>query len=126
MNVILVIEDAQDNYDLIEDLLEGRHKLVHASAGPDGLALAREVRPNLILLDMGLPGMDGWTVARRLKSDEETRSIPVIALTAHAMTGDREKSLASGCDEYMAKPIDLCQLTAVIDRFLDASTVRPI
>jgi len=118
MSTILVVEDTQDNFDLIEDALEDEHTLVHATTGQEGLAQARTQRPDLILLDMGLPGMDGWQVAQHLKADPETRTVPVVALTAHAMTGDREKCLKVGCDDYMAKPINVSELVEMIDRYL--------
>ena len=118
MSTILIVEDTQDNFDLIEDALEDEHKLVHATTGQDGLAQAKAHRPDLILLDMGLPGMDGWQVAQHLKADPETKTIPVVALTAHAMAGDREKCMKVGCDDYMAKPINVTELVAMIDRHL--------
>ncbi|MCH7839540.1 MAG: response regulator [Planctomycetes bacterium] len=118
MSTILVIEDSQDNFDLIEDALGDEHGLVHATTGQEGLAQARAHRPDLILLDMGLPVMDGWEVAQRLKADPETRAIPVVALTAHAMSGDREKCMEMGCDDYMAKPININELVAMIKRHL--------
>lgn len=118
MSTILIVEDTQDNFDLIEDALEDEHNLIHATTGQEGLAQARTHKPDLILLDMGLPGMDGWEVAQHLKADPETRTVPVVALTAHAMTGDREKCLKVGCDDYMAKPINVSELVAMIDRHL--------
>lgn len=118
MSTILIVEDTQDNFDLIEDALEGEYDLVHATAGPEGLAKAKEHIPDLILLDMGLPGMDGWEVVRQLKADPETQTVPVIALTAHAMAGDREKCLKVGCDDYLAKPFNVSTLVAMISRYL--------
>ena len=122
MSTILIVEDTQDNFDLIEDALEDEHSLVHATTGQEGLTQARAHRPDLILLDMGLPDMDGWEVARHLKADLETRTVPLVALTAHAMTGDREKCLKVGCDDYMAKPINVSELVAMIDRYLTQTT----
>ncbi len=118
MSTILVVEDTQDNFDLIEDALEKDHNRVHASTGLEGLGQAKALKPDLILLDMGLPGMDGWEVAQRLKADPETAAVPVIALTAHAMAGVRQKCLKVGCDDYMAKPINVGELVAMIDRHL--------
>lgn len=89
MSIILVIEDTQDNFDLIEDALGDDHTLVHATTGKDGLAQAKSNRPDLILLDMGLPGMDGWEVVEHLKADSVTKTVPVVALTAHAMDGGK-------------------------------------
>ncbi len=118
MSTILVVEDTQDNFDLIEDALGEEHNLVHATTGREGLIQAMAHRPDLILLDMGLPVMDGWEVAQRLKADPETRAIPVVALTAHAMSGDREKCMEMGCDDYMAKPININELVEMINRHL--------
>jgi len=125
MKTILVVEDTQDNFDLIEDALEDEHKLIHATNGPEGLMLVKQHRPDLILLDIGLPGMDGWEVVRHLKADPETMAVPVVALTAHAMTGDREKCLKAGCDDYMAKPINVSELAALIKRHLTHATACP-
>ena len=88
--------------------------------GQDGLDRVKSDSPHLILLDMDLPVVDGWEVARRLKADESTQSIPIIALTAHAMVGDRERALAAGCDDYDTKPIDLRRLLDKIDALLPA------
>ncbi len=126
MSTILVVEDTQDNFDLIEDVLDDGHILVHATTGLEGLAQARSQRPDLILLDMGLPDMDGWDVAQHLKSDPETMTVPVVALTAHAMAGDREKCLRVGCDDYMAKPINIVELVAMITRHLTQASVRSV
>jgi CheY-like chemotaxis protein len=124
MSTILVVEDSQDNFDLIAEVLEDDHDLVHAETGPQGLARARENRPDLILLDMGLPDMDGWEVARRLKSNSSLADVPVIALTAHAMKGDRERCLDAGCDDYLEKPINLRRLVALVDRYVSQSAER--
>ncbi len=121
MSTILVIEDTQDNFDLIEDALEDAHELVHAKTGQEGLAQAEIVGPDLILLDMGLPGMDGWEVARRLKADHQLAGVPIIAVTAHAMTGDREKCFGAGCDDYLSKPIAVQDLVQLIDRHVSRS-----
>jgi CheY-like chemotaxis protein len=87
--------------------------------GAEGVARAQAEHPDLILLDMSLPVMDGWTATRRLKAAPETRTIPVIALTAHAMAGDRESCLAAGCDEYDTKPVDFARLVGKIQALLD-------
>ena len=118
MSTILVVEDTQDNYDLIEDALEEAHELVHATTAQDALAIIQAVNPDLILLDMGLPGMTGWELSRRLKEDRNLAAIPIVAVTAHAMTGDREKCLDAGCDDYIAKPITVCSLVSLVDRYL--------
>jgi two-component system, cell cycle response regulator DivK len=91
---------------------------VTADDAEKGLALMPQERPDLILMDVGLPGMDGWTATRRLKDDPASRQIPVIALTAHAMEGDREKAMEAGCDDYETKPIDFNRLFAKIDQLL--------
>ncbi len=106
MTKVLIVEDVEINTDLLIQLLEDDYELVTAADGAAGLAAARREVPDIILLDLSLPVMDGWETARRLKDDPVLRDIPVIALTAHAMTGDEEKALASGCDDYLSKPID--------------------
>ena len=89
-----------------------------AADGAQGLEAARSARPDLILMDMSLPVLDGWEATRRLKADEATRTIPVIALTAHAMAGDREKALEAGCDDYETKPVELPRLLAKVEALL--------
>ena len=104
---ILVIEDNDQNMYLTEFLLSRHgHSVLKASNGADGIALARQSRPDAILLDIQLPGMDGYEIAGVLKNDEVTRRIPVIAVTSYAMRGDREKVLAAGCEGYIEKPIN--------------------
>jgi CheY-like chemotaxis protein len=114
---ILLIEDNDVNQDLVSRYLEflGCETVV-ATNGQEGLEVARREGADLdaILLDMDLPVLDGWAVARQLKSEESTRSLPVIAVTAHAMKGDRERALAAGCDDYASKPIDFTELMAKI------------
>ena len=108
---ILLVEDHQEISDFLSRRLQRRgHEVVVAEDGEQGLARARSEKPDLILLDMNLPVLDGWTVARTLKDDPGTQQIAIIALTAHAMAGDREKALAAGCDDYHAKPVDFSQL----------------
>ncbi len=119
MSTVLVIEDTQDNYDLIEDALEDAHNIVHAVTGQQGLDQVKAAKPDIILLDMALPGLDGWEVTRMLRANPESADIPVVALTAHAMAGDRQKCLEAGCDEYLAKPVNIKELRSMIDRFLD-------
>ena len=118
MSTILVIEDSQDNFDLIADALDDGHVLVHAETGLDGLAKAQALHPDLILLDMGLPEMDGWEVARRLKANSALATIPTVALTAHAMHGDRDKCLQAGCDSYVPKPVNVRDLVALVRRYV--------
>ena len=108
---ILYVEDNDDNVFMLRPRLERQgFRVLVAADGESGLKLAREQRPDLILMDLGLPGLDGWEATRRLKGDGATRGIPVIALSAHAMAGDRERALAAGCDDYDAKPVNFRRL----------------
>ena len=108
---ILLVEDNELNRDMLMRRLSRRgHDVVVACDGAEGVAMAQSAGPDLILLDMSLPVLDGWEVAGSLKSGEATRTIPIIALTAHAMTGDRQRALDAGCDDYDTKPIDLDRL----------------
>lgn len=118
MKTVLVIEDVEINRDLLVQLLEEEYAIVTAVDGAAGLAAAARDRPDLILLDLSLPVLDGWEVARRLKADPALRRIPVIALTAHAMSGDEAKARACGCDDYLSKPIDEDLLFARLAHFL--------
>ena len=115
MAKILLVEDHEEIWDFLSRRLQRRgHEVVLAHDGEDGVTKARASRPDVILLDMNLPVMDGWTAARALKSDASTAGIPVIALTAHAMSGDREKAMQAGCDDYHPKPVDFPRLLAQI------------
>lgn len=119
MAKILIIEDNEMNLDMLSRRLSRRgHEVVIATDGALGVQMAHSEMPNLILMDMSLPVMDGWTATRQLKADGSTRHIPIIALTAHAIAGDREKCLAAGCDEYESKPIRFPELMAKIDAIL--------
>lgn len=119
MSLILVVEDNPVNMRLVRLLLRAHGYLVQeASTGQDALAALQAGTPDLILLDMQLPGLDGFTLAAMLKSDAQTRHIPVVAITAFAMKGDAERILATGCDAYVPKPIDETMLLEVIDRCL--------
>ena len=116
---ILVIEDNPDNMILVEDiLLSLGYDVLRAEDGEYGLQLACAQMPDLILMDLSLPKMDGWTAVRHLKSDPNMNHIPIIALTAHAMVGDRERALEAGCDDYMSKPIDMPKLASKIVKYL--------
>jgi two-component system, cell cycle response regulator DivK len=106
MKKILVVEDVEFNRDLIVQLLEDSYEVVTAVDGREGLELARSTAPALILMDLSLPGLDGWEATRRIKADPMLRHIPVIAVSAHAMTGDEQRARDSGCDDYISKPID--------------------
>ena len=108
---ILLVEDNEMNRDMLSRRLERRgFQVVMAADGQQGVEMAQTEAPDLILLDMSLPVIDGWEAARRIKQAPDTRAIPVIALTSHAMAGDREQALASGCDDYDTKPVDLPRL----------------
>src|SRR5471032_3352386 len=116
MAKILLVEDNEMNRDMLTRRLEKRgYVMAVAADGPSGIALAHTEKPDLILMDMSLPGIDGWDVSRQLKADAGTAAIPIIALTAHAMAEDREKALAAGCDEYETKPVELTSLLAKIE-----------
>src|SRR5579859_5511490 len=106
MPTLLLVEDNEMNRDMLSRRLVRRgYTVTIATDGAEGLELARRNTPDLVLMDMSLPVKDGWTAASELKSNPDTRSIPIIGLTAHAMAGDREKALAAGCDDYDTKPI---------------------
>jgi CheY-like chemotaxis protein len=113
---VLLVEDTPEVWDLLSRRLTRRgHAVSLAHDGQAGIDKARAERPEIILLDMNMPVMDGWTAARALKADDATRAIPIIALTAHALASDREKALAMGCDDYHPKPVDFSRLLEQID-----------
>jgi CheY-like chemotaxis protein len=119
MAKILLVEDNEINRDMLSRRLERRgHQVVIAVDGEQGVAKAQSEAPDVILMDMSLPVLDGWEATQRIKAALETQAIPIIALTAHAMVGDREKSIAAGCDDYDTKPIDLPRLLEKIERIL--------
>lgn len=116
MAKLLLVEDHEEIWDFLSRRLKRRgFDVLLAFDGRQGVDMARAERPDVILLDMNLPVIDGWTAARELKAGEETAPIPIIALTAHAMSGDREKTLQAGCDDYHPKPIDFSRLLTQID-----------
>ena len=116
---LLIVEDNEMNRDMLSRRLAKRgYDVAIAVDGEQGLAMARSAPPALILMDMSLPGLDGWEATRQLKALPETRGVPVIALTAHAMAGDREKAIAAGCDDFDTKPVDLPRLLAKIEALL--------
>jgi len=119
MTKILIVEDNEDNRDMLVRRLQRRgYQTVSAVDGQQGIELARNEKPDLILMDMSLPVLDGWQATRILKQDSDTRGIPIIGLSANAMAGDREKGLAVGCDEYDTKPIEMPQLLEKIQTVL--------
>jgi len=119
MAKILLVEDNEMNRDMLSRRLERRgYQVLIAVDGGQGVAMAQSEAPDLILMDMSLPVLDGWEVARQLKAAPETRAIPIIALTAHAMVGDREKALDAGCDDYDTKPIEFPRLVEKIEALL--------
>jgi len=116
---ILVVEDNRDNMILIVDILESLdYNVIQAEDGERGVSLADSERPDLILMDLSLPKMDGWTATRMIKENDDLKHIPIIALTAHAMVGDRERALEAGCNDYMTKPINLQVLATMLTTFL--------
>ena len=121
MPKILLVEDHEMNRKMLSRRLVSRgYEVIFAVDGLEGVAVARTEQPHLILMDMNLPEIDGWEATRILKADDVTRSIPVIALTAHAMVSDRQKALAAGCDDYESKPIEFERLIAKIETMLNA------
>ena len=118
---ILYVEDNDDNVYVVKSrLTRAGFTVLVAVDAEQGLVMAAAERPDLILMDLSLPGLDGWEATRRLKAAPATKDIPVIALSAHAMTGDREKALAAGCDDYDTKPVDFPRLRAKIQALLPA------
>ena len=119
---VLYIEDNDDNVYMLKMRLEllGDFEVLAAEDGEKGCEMAAAERPDLILMDLEMPGIDGWEAARRLKSNSHTQHIPIIALSAHALAGAREKALAAGCDEFDTKPVEFERLVATIRRVLTA------
>lgn len=123
MPKILLVEDNEMNRDMLSRRLTRRgYQIVIAVDGQQGVDLAASEQPALVLMDMSLPVIDGWEATRRIKASDTTRHIPVIALTAHAMAGDREQALAAGCDDYDTKPIELDRLLPKIEKFAGPGT----
>ena len=121
MTKILLVEDDEMNRDMLSRrLIKRGYEVVIAVDGEQGVAMSGSESPDLILMDMSLPGIDGWTATRQVKADDMTRGIPVIALTAHAMAGDREKALEAGCDDFDTKPVELQRLLGKIEGLLGA------
>lgn len=127
MSTILIVEDNEMNRDMLSRRLERRgYAVLLALDGEMGIDVARANVPDLILMDMSLPVMDGWEATRRMKADDALKHIPVIALTAHAMANDREKALEAGCDDYDTKPIELPRLLAKMEALLFPSAVEQV
>ena len=119
MPKILLVEDNEMNRDMLSRrLVRKKYEVLAAVDGKEGVEMARLEAPDLILMDMSLPVMDGWEATRRLKASPETQAIPIVALTAHAMSGDREKAMEAGCDDYDIKPIELPRLLGKIEALL--------
>jgi two-component system, cell cycle response regulator DivK len=119
MPKILLVEDNEMNRDMLSRRLERRgYDVIVAVDGEEGVVRAKADAPDLVVMDLSLPGIDGWEATRQLKAAEETRAIPVLALTAHAMAGDRDKALAAGCDDFDTKPVDLPRLVAKVEALL--------
>ena len=120
MTKILLVEDNEMNRDMLSRrLIRKKYEVLVAVDGRESVEMARSEAPDLILMDMSLPVMDGWKATRQLKASPETQAIPIIALTAHAMSGDREKAMEAGCDDYDTKPIELPRLLGKIEALLD-------
>lgn len=116
---ILVVEDNMDNMTLIADVLESlNYTVIKATDGEQGIKVALDENPDLILMDLSLPRMDGWTATRHIKADPNVQHIPVIALTAHAMVGDRERAIDAGCNDYLSKPINLKELASKLTQYI--------
>jgi len=123
---ILVIEDNEWSRDMLARRLSRRgYQVISAADGKRGIALAHDQSPDLIVMDMSLPEIDGWEATRRLKADPATRAIPIVALTAHAMASDRKKAMDAGCDDYHTKPVDFESLMRSLEAFLEARR-RPL
>ena len=126
MTKVLYVEDNEDNVYMLKmrlELLED-FEVLTAEDGENGCAMALSERPDIILMDLEMPRVDGWEATRRLKDDPRTRDIPIIALSAHALAGEREKALAAGCDEFDTKPIEFERLVATLRRVLAAREGR--
>ncbi len=125
MSLILLVEDNEMNRDMLSRRLERKgYEIILAVDGAQGVAVATERAPDLILMDMSLPVLDGWEATRLLKAADSTAQIPVIALTAHAMSEDRERALAAGCDDYDTKPVELPRLLEKIEAQLEKTKVQ--
>jgi CheY-like chemotaxis protein len=126
MAKLLLVEDNEMNRDMLSRRLTRRgYQVAIAVDGAQGIAMAQSERPDLVLMDLSLPGIDGWEATRRIKAGADTKHLPVIGLTAHAMAGDREKALEAGCDDYDTKPIELERLIGKIQSLLPNGAKAP-
>lgn len=117
--VVLIIEDNRDNLDMVKFLVEDAgFQVLEALNGRVGLEIARQFKPNLVLLDLSIPELDGWKLAEKLKSDPETASIRIVAMTGHTLPGDRQRAYEAGCDGYLSKPLDIPHFIEQIKKFL--------
>ncbi len=116
---VLIVEDNMDTYELVRFILEKNgYEVFLAVNGRDGVNAATKQKPDLIVMDLSMPEMDGWTATRLIKQNKETSSIPLIALTAHVLPGDRQRAVEAGCDEYITKPMDLLELVETVNRWV--------
>ena len=123
---VLLVEDNEDNLVVYRTILEHvGYRVVEARDGEEGVLRARQEHPDLILMDISIPKIDGWEATQRLKSDSDTESIPIIALTAHALEEDRQKALKAGCDGYLAKPVEPRRVVQEVERFVGPPTATP-
>ena len=122
---VLLVEDNEMNSDMLSRRLARKgFQVIVAKDGLEGVSMAGEANPDIVLMDMSLPEIDGWEATRRIKAAPETASIPVVALTAHAMASDREKALEAGCDDFDTKPVELNRLLGIMEKLLSASGGR--
>ncbi len=123
---VLIVEDNVDNYELVRFLLERAcYETRWARNGREGILMAKEEKPDLILMDLSLPEIDGWTATERIKSDPETKHIAIAALTAHTLPGDRKRALDAGCDGYLSKPMNIALFTDTVADLIARSSVKP-
>lgn len=116
---VLIVEDNMDTYELVRFILEKNgYEVFLAVNGRDGVNAASKQKPDLIVMDLSMPEMDGWTAARLIKQNKQTSAIPLIALSAHVLPGDRQRAVDSGCDDYITKPMDLGELVETVDRWV--------
>ena len=126
MTRILIVEDNADNYELVRFLLEqAGHDTCWARNGRDGIEMAKEEKPDLILMDLSLPEIDGWTATERIRSDPQTKHIPIAALTAHSMPEDHKRALDAGCDGYLSKPMDMAVFKETVASLIAKSNTEP-